>query len=103
MTAFNITVVDANLSITPACFFLNWYLNLSEIINKQNVVVTGLSILVPAERGRRNGISFTLQSQAVIHPDLHFFRGKARAQKVPFLDDGWNCQNKHLRVKHWLF
>lgn len=61
--------------------------------------MTGLSILVPAERGRRNGISFTFQSQSIVDFDLHFFRGKTRPQEVPFIDDGWNCIKKQIFVE----
>ena len=39
-------------------------------------LVTGLSILVPADGRSRNGVSFTLQGKAVVYFDLHFFRGE---------------------------
>lgn len=58
--------------------------------NKKKLV-TGLSIFVPAERGRRNRISFAFQGQGIVYFDLHFFRGKTWPQKVPFIDYGRNC------------
>lgn len=60
-------------------------------------LVTGLAILVPAERSRRNCISFTFQGQGGVYFDLHFFRGKTRPQEVPFIDYGWNCRKTNIK------
>lgn len=60
-------------------------------------LVTGLSILVPAERGRRNCIGFTFQGQGGVYFDLHFFRGKTWSQEVPFIDYGWNCIKTNIK------
>lgn len=63
-------------------------------------LVTGLSILVPAERGRRNCISFAFQGQGGVYFDLHFFRGKTWPQEVPFIDYGWNCRKTYINELH---
>lgn len=53
--------------------------------------MTGLSILVPADCSSRNGMSFTLQGEAVVYFDLHFFRGETHPWDIPFVNGGWNC------------
>lgn len=55
----------------------NTQMSLGHIPSEEGTeLVTRLSILVPADGSSRNGVSFTLQGQAVVHFDLHLLGGQ---------------------------